>query len=176
MVSLCFSCKNNEADTGMFSIETAIVLDKGCKPINENVSRELNSYRNSEPLPIVDKGMVDPAYFLSFFQENQDSFMLMGYQPYILEIFPDYAIDFKLNYTPEIVGFAEIDSEPLIVYDLGNKLGAQIYDSNCLNSEIPENYFLEPDNFLTHIGPLRLYEITDDNLNFLKEVPKMILK
>jgi hypothetical protein len=173
---LCFSCKNNVDNTESSNIETDIVFDEKCQPISDNLKRELRDYRNSEPLPRVDKGIVRPSYFLSFFKEKQDTFMLMGYQPYVLEIFPDYAIKYKLEHTPKDVGFVEIDSYPLIVYDLDNNLGAHMYDSKCLNTEISKKFFIKPDSFLTHIGPLRLYKITDDELTFQREVQRMVLK
>lgn len=51
-----------------------------------------------------------------------------------------------------------------------------MYDSKCLNNEISRDFFIKPDSFLTHVGPLRLYKITDDNLILQKEVQRMILK
>ena len=174
---LCFSCKNNVANTESSNIESDIAFDdEKCQPISDNVNSQLRAYRNREPLPSVDKGMVQPSYFISFFKENQDTFMMMGYQPYVLDIFPDYAINSKLENTPKDVGFAEIDSYPLIVYDLDNKLGSHMYNSNCLIAEISKEFFIKPDSFLTHVGPLRLYKITDDDLIFQREVQRMILK
>ena len=140
---LCFSCKNNVANTESPNIETDLIFDEKCQPVSENISIELRTYRNSEPLPRVDKGMVQPSYFLSFFKENQDTFMMMGYQPYVLEIFPDYAINSKLENTPKDVGIVEIDSYPLIVYDLDNKLGSHMYNSRCLNAEISKDFFIK---------------------------------
>ena len=173
---LCFSCKNNVRNTDSSSIESDIAISEKCQPISDNVNRQLRVYRNRVPLPSVDKGMVQPSYFLSFYKENQDTFMMIGYQPYVLEIFPDYAINSKLENTPKDVGFAKIDSYPLIVYDLDNRLGSHMYNSECLNTEISKDFLIKPDSFLTHVGPLRLYRITDDDLIFQREVQRMILK
>jgi hypothetical protein len=173
---LCFSCKNNVANTESTNIETDIDFEEKCQPISDYISSELRAYQNREPLPRVDKGIVHPSYFLSFFEENQDTFMMMGYQPYVLEIFPDYAIKSKLKNTPKEIGFAEINSYPLIVYDLDNKLGSHMYNLKCLNAQISKDFYIKPDSFLTHVGPLRLYKIEGIKLNFKRDIDRMILK
>lgn len=173
---LLVSCDNNEVNEVVSSTQTDITPNDNCFPISEVVYKELDAYRNNNVLPKVEKGVTKPSYFMSFFEDNQDTNMMIGYQPYVLEIFPDYAVKNDIQQVPTNIGLVEVDSIPLIIYDVANALGTSMYDPKCLDGEIPKEFFIKPDSFLTHVGPLRLYKISDGNLDFLKEIQRMVLK
>jgi hypothetical protein len=51
-----------------------------------------------------------------------------------------------------------------------------MYNLKCLNAQISKDFYIKPDSFLTHVGPLRLYKIEGIKLNFKRDIDRMILK
>lgn len=147
------------------------------KFLNEELNKVVNEYVSFYPLIKNEELPTKQSYYIGFSRFGQDTLLTIGRQPFLFELFPDFAFDNKFPIAPVVAKgvFYYKKDLPLIIFDEVNPLGDSFYDSSLLNETISEHFKIK-DEFDTLIPPLWKYNVRDGQLKLIEKRDSLIIK
>ena len=112
---------------------------------------------------------VHQSYYVSFFKVGADTLLALCRQPYLMEVFPDYAFNKSEapKEKPEYIGMVEGVNLPIFIFDFGGA-GNGFYKNASLVKEYLERYVTDEGKFHdTEIPPIHKYKVQNGNFEFL---------
>ncbi len=112
---------------------------------------------------------VHQSYYVSFFKVGADTLLVLCRQPYLMEVFPDYAFDKSETpeEKPEYIGMVEGADLPIFIFDSGG-VGNGLYENASLVKKYPKRYVTDEGKFHdTEIPSIYKYKIQNGNFEFL---------
>lgn len=174
---LFFNCACCTVEENSNAINNNYYEASNCK-LDSSLCILLEEYIKENRIDNLNKYDTRQAYFISFFLSSRDSLLLLGLQPFVLSVFPTDIVQIVPNEFPKPIGHINIgsDSNDLIIYDIDN-VGINFYDDINITSQIPDQFFINPDHsYNTHIPSFKLYSIRYNKFLFLREFDSVTLE
>lgn len=173
MSLLVFGCKSKEEEKAKVADHSKIVVEQEKPPqktiaLGDGLEAKLQAlileYAKQYPIKHIsdEEKATHQSYYVSFFTVNGDSMLAICRQPFVFELFPDFAFSSENmpNKKPEPRGILKSSDLPVIIFDTDENIGNPFYDVAHLNSEIPNKYYAEEE--VSHdnsIPPIFTYKI-----------------
>lgn len=113
--------------------------------------------------------LVHQSYYVAFFQSQKDTILAVCRQPFLMELFPDFAFEDneRPKTKPEYVGMVKNADIPIFIFDSGG-MGNGFYKNAELVKEYPEKYLTsDGKEHDTIVPPIFKYKIENNNFKFL---------
>ncbi|MEM6816823.1 MAG: hypothetical protein AAF600_20950 [Bacteroidota bacterium] len=179
------SCKNNKksnenkksvtevGQTIKKSKTDVISENKGYSQLDKNLSHLVNEYSKDYPIKAVEEvpENVHQSYYVSFFKVGDDTIMALCRQPYLMEVFPEFAFDKSETpkEKPEYMGMVENGDLPIFIFD-SEGVGNGFYGNTALAKEYPEKYLTnEGKSHAPEIPPIYKYIVQNGDFKFLSK-------
>lgn len=174
-------CKDNKGNKEIPSLEESQVTSEVVavakqKPvsygsIDSELADLIKEIVNDYPIKKIEETPenVHQSYYVSFFKVGSDTLLAICRQPFLMELFPDYAFDETdtPKEKPEYIGMVEGANLPIFIFDSGG-IGNGFYKNASLVKEYPERYITdEGKSHDTEIPPIYKYKIRNGNFEFI---------